>query len=65
MYIHSSAFQNLLPGEPTPEALHRQEYYENRPSADTNETTLIDPEARTRAELLRAKITAGVGRYFA
>ena len=65
MYIHPSAFQNLLPGEPSPEALHRQEYYEGRETAETHDNDVIDPMQRSRVELLRAKVTAGVGRYFA
>jgi hypothetical protein len=66
MYIHTSAFENLLPGEPTPEALHRQEYYEARENEPaTSEAELIEPSVRQRAELLRARIVTGVGRYFA
>ena len=66
MNIHTSAFQSLLPGEPTPEALHRQEYYDLRGESHvTHEAELVEPAARLSATLLRARILTGVGRFFA
>ena len=65
MYIHTSAFQTLLPGEPTPEALHRQEYFEAKDAEADEANHLVEPAMRQRAALLRARIITGVGSYFA
>jgi len=64
MYFNASAFQNLLPGEPTPDALHRQEYHESKPP-QSDEDVVADPAIRQRAVLLRAQVITGVGSFFA
>ncbi len=67
MFTHPSALQHMVPGEPTPEALHREEFYnEKNESTETEASELIDePRLQRRARLLRAQVAATVGRYFA
>ncbi len=65
MFNQPSALQPMLPGEPTPEALHREEYYNEKTEA-TEESELIDESRlQRRARLLRAHVVTTVGRYFA
>ena len=65
MFIHQSTLQILVPGEPSPEALHREEYF-NEPKDDTadGDTSSEDHLAASRISLLRAQVTTRVGRYF-
>ena len=68
MFNQPSALQPMLPGEPTPEALHREEYFnEKTESTDDGElrVLLTEPRLQRRARLLRAQVVATVGRYFA
>jgi hypothetical protein len=65
MYTHTSAFQNLLPGEPAPEALHREDYFEHREEHAEKPATVTHPALLQRAALLRAQVTVGVGKFFA
>jgi len=66
MYIYTSAAHNSLQGEPGPEALHREEYYESREEkAEETTSNVAHPALRERAVLLRAQVVAGVGRFFA
>ena len=39
MFSHPSALQHTLPGDPTPEALHREEYYNEKTEATEDELT--------------------------
>ena len=65
MFHQPSALQSMLPGEPTPEALHREEYF-NEKTESTEESELVDDHRLQRtAVLLRAHVVAVVGRYFA
>ena len=67
MYFHQSALQNLVPGEPTPDAIHREEYanFEKAEQTESSEAILTDPGMRQRAALLRARVATGVGSFFA
>jgi hypothetical protein len=66
MYPFSTGLQHLLPGEPTAEALHREEYY-NESHADKAETeaTVDEPALAHNAKLLRAQVFARASRFFA
>jgi len=66
MYLQPYALQTLVPGEPTPDALYREEFYSNQDDGDgSTEPDLIEPEARQQSILLRAANTVGVGKFFA
>ena len=65
MFIHQSTLQILVPGEPSPEALHREEYFnESKDETADGEASSEDHLAASRISLLRAQVTTGVGRYF-
>ena len=65
MFNQPSALQPMLPGEPTPEALHREEYY-NEKLEGTEASEIVDESRlQRRARLLRAQVVTTVGRYFA
>lgn len=66
MYNHPSVLTALAPsGDPTPEALHREEYYHlNREPKVVRLTKAIDPRAALRARFLRAQVAAKVGQFF-
>ncbi|MGE3075638.1 MAG: hypothetical protein AB7N24_18130 [Dehalococcoidia bacterium] len=63
MFIHPSALQHLIPGDPSKEAFHREEFLTAKKS-EAKAQPVIDHTARTRVTLLRARVTAGVGRFF-
>jgi hypothetical protein len=65
MYLQPYALQTLVPGEPTPDALYREEFYSHRHDEVPTESEVVDPAARNRATLLRAAHIVGVGRFFA
>lgn len=65
MYIHQSALHNLVPGEPTPDAIHREEYFTTNREEAEPEATIIDHKAGRLASLLRAQVTMRVGSFFA
>ena len=44
MFIHQSTLQILVPGEPSPEALHREEYF-NESKDDTADGATTLPTA--------------------
>lgn len=66
MYTHPSALSLLAPtGDPTPEALHREEYYNesaHEPKAPAKAAR--DHRAPSRARFLRAQVAAKVGQFF-
>jgi hypothetical protein len=55
----------LTPGDPTAEALFREEFANLKDESAETETSVIDHTAQKRVTLLRAHIAAGVGRFFA
>ncbi len=65
MYLQPYALQTLVPGEPTPDALYREEFYSHRHDGEASQDELVDPADRARARLLRAADVVGVGRFFA
>ena len=65
MFIHPSALQHMLPGEPSPEAIHREEYLNDRTESSEESELVADHRLQRRAVLLRAQVVAAVGRYFA
>ncbi|MFN8617363.1 MAG: hypothetical protein U0837_09715 [Dehalococcoidia bacterium] len=65
MFNQPSALQPMLPGEPTPEALHREEYFNEKTESTDDGELLTEPRLQRRARLLRAQVVATVGRYFA
>ena len=67
MYSHPSILHSLIPGEPTQAALHREEFYNSKQDKQesTDAKAEVDHRAESRASLLRAQVTARVGRYFA
>lgn len=65
MYLQPYALQTLVPGEPTPEALYREEFLTARSAEASTEPELVEPEARQLSILLRAANTVGVGKFFA
>lgn len=67
MFNQPSALQHMLPGEPSAEALHREEYYNEKSDvSETEPSELVDEHRlQRRARLLRAQVVATVGRYFA
>lgn len=65
MFNQPSALQHMLPGEPTPEALHREEYFNEKIEPTDDGELLPEPSLQRRARLLRAQVVATVGRYFA
>ncbi len=64
MFIHPSALQHLVPGDPTLAALHREEFQNAKNAVTPAPAGVIDHTSRKRVMLLRAHITAGVGRFF-
>jgi len=65
MFTSADAIHHLN-SEPTPEALHREEYFESKGlSEDTHTDETMDHNAINRARLLRAQIITRVGSYFA
>lgn len=65
MFIHPAAMQYLVPGEPTTEALFREEFLtEKDETSETTHDSTVDHTARNRVTMLRAHLTAGVGRFF-
>ena len=65
MFHNPSTFEHLLPGEPSPEALHREEYYNERTESTEESELVADHVLQRKARLLRAQVLATVGRYFA
>ena len=65
MFYQPSALQHMLPGEPTPEALHREEYFNEKTESSEESERVDDHRFQRRAILLRAQVVATVGRYFA
>ena len=65
MYLQPYALQTLVAGEPTPDALHREEFYSTKTDEVAAESELVEPALRNRATLLRAAHIVGVGRFFA
>ena len=63
MFIHPSALQHLIPGDPSEGALHREAFLKAE-KAEKASPALIDHTASKRVTLLRARVTAGVGRFF-
>lgn len=66
MYNHPIALSALMPsGDPTPEALHREAYY-NHTEIDpvTNVRRTRDHRDPARARFLRAQVAAKVGQFF-
>ena len=64
MYVHPFGLEHMLPGEPEPDAIHRAEYYAEK-RQDDHDDEIVEPSVRRRAQLLRAQVIAGVGRFFA
>lgn len=62
---HPSALQHMLPGEPTPEALHREEYFNEKTESTEASELVPDHVLQRKARVLRAQVAATVGRYFA
>lgn len=63
MYYHPSDLVVLAPtGDPSPEALHREEYMTRR--APVAEAAAPDHRAKSRARFLRAQVAARVGQFF-
>lgn len=64
MYFHPSDLVVLAPtGDPSPEALHREEYMTRKaPVAPAVATP--DHRAKSRARHLRAQVAARVGQFF-
>ncbi|MCC6959592.1 MAG: hypothetical protein IT301_07060 [Dehalococcoidia bacterium] len=65
MFNQPYALQHMTPGEPTPAALHREEYYHGQPAPVRTAKPVIDSRMQRRARLLRAQMITAVGRYFA
>lgn len=66
MNTHPSFLHSLTPGEPTQAALHREEFHNSKQDKpEPTEEVVVDHRAASRASLLRAQVTARVGRYFA
>ncbi len=65
MFNYQSSLAHTLPGEPTPEALHREEYYHEKTEATETSEVVDQGRIERRARLLRAQMLATVGRYFA
>jgi hypothetical protein len=63
MNIIQSAPPTLLPGEPTAGALHREEFHNEKRSAQP--AKVVDHRARQRVKLLQAAVLTRVGSYFA
>ena len=64
MYLQPYALQTLVPGEPTPDALYREEFYASKSDDTATESELVEPAARNRAALIRAAHIVGAGRFF-
>ena len=65
MFNQPYALQHTIPGDPTPQALHREEYFKSKPAFVRDEKPVIDSRMQRRARLLRAQMITAVGRYFA
>lgn len=68
MQIHPTGFERLIVGEPTKDALFREEYFEAKAAEKRDEKhgeEVVEPSMRQRATLIRAQVVAGVGRFFA
>ncbi|MEO8538233.1 MAG: hypothetical protein ABI577_00740 [bacterium] len=64
MFNNPSALQPMLPGEPSPEALHREEFFNDKTEQTEASEILPDHRLAGKAALLRAQLVATVGRYF-
>lgn len=66
MYNQPSALSLLAPyGDPTPEALHREEYYNEPAHEEKSPVKFVnDHRAPSRARFLRAQVAAKVGQFF-
>jgi hypothetical protein len=66
MFNHPSVLTALAPtGDPTPEALHREEYYNRAEAFAARKTAPArDHRAPARARFLRAQVAAKVGQFF-
>lgn len=64
MFIYPSTALYFIPGDPTVEAIFREQYLNADEPAPEAEESLVDHTARHRASLIRAHLTAGVGRFF-
>jgi hypothetical protein len=63
MFYHPSALTALAPtGDPTPEALFREEFLKLK--AATTTETVVDHRAPARARTIRAQVAARVGSFF-
>ena len=63
MNIIYTALPQLLPGEPTAAALHREEFHNEKRSV--RPAQVVDHRARQRVKLLQAGVLTRVGSYFA
>lgn len=64
MFTHPSALQHMVPGEPSAEAMHREDFFNEKSEATEASEIVPDHRLAQRAALLRAQLTATVGRYF-
>ena len=51
MFNQPSALQPMLPGEPTPEALHREEYFNEKTESTDDGELLTEPRLQRRARM--------------
>ncbi len=66
MYDHTNTSMFLVPqGDPSPETLHREEYMTRKAAPVEEDAKEADPRQAERASLVRARMLASVGRYFA
>jgi hypothetical protein len=63
MYTDQSFLQHMLPGEPTPEALFREEFFNEKSTSDEEGEAVTDHTLVGKAQLLRAQLVSSVGRY--
>ncbi|MGB4862843.1 MAG: hypothetical protein WBO97_10300 [Tepidiformaceae bacterium] len=65
MFIHPAAMQYIVPGDPTTEALYREEFLTAKDeTSETATESTVDHTAHKRVTMLRAHLAAGVGRFF-
>ena len=64
MFTSADAMHHLTT-EPTPEAIHREEYLTKKEATEKAGDSVRDHSAAARARLLRAQVVARVGSFFA
>ncbi len=65
MFYHSSSLSALAPsGDPSLEALHREDFMKHKPEAAPADAEVLDHHAASRSRSLRAGVAARVGHFF-